>query len=72
LLKRCGAERAGDSPLERLASGAWPHGCSDESEAIRSVHAALDLGINCFDVAPAYGGTRAEAVLGKALEDAPK
>jgi aryl-alcohol dehydrogenase-like predicted oxidoreductase len=32
----------------------------DESEAIRSVQAALDLGINYFDVAPAYGGTVAE------------
>jgi L-galactose dehydrogenase len=40
----------------------------DEAEAIRAVHAALDLGINYFDVAPAYGGTRAETVLGKALK----
>jgi len=40
----------------------------DESEAIRAVHTALDLGINYFDVAPAYGGTRSETVLGKALK----
>lgn len=40
----------------------------DENEAIRSVHAALDLGINYFDVAPAYGATRSETVLGKALK----
>jgi aryl-alcohol dehydrogenase-like predicted oxidoreductase len=33
-----------------------------------SVHTALDLGINYFDVAPAYGGTLAETVLGKALK----
>jgi L-galactose dehydrogenase len=39
----------------------------DEGEAIRAVHAALDCGINYFDVAPAYGGTRSETVLGKAL-----
>jgi L-galactose dehydrogenase len=32
------------------------------------VHAALDGGINYFDVAPAYGGTRSETVLGKALK----
>lgn len=44
----------------------------DENEAIRSVHAALDLGINYFDVAPAYGGTRAETVLGKALKGIPR
>lgn len=39
----------------------------DETQAIAAVHAALDLGINYFDVAPAYGGTRSETVLGKAL-----
>jgi L-galactose dehydrogenase len=40
----------------------------DESEAIKAVHAALDAGINYFDVAPAYGGTVSETVLGKALK----
>ncbi len=44
----------------------------DESEAIRAVHAALDCGVNYFDVAPAYGGTLAEAVLGKALKGVPR
>ncbi len=40
----------------------------DETEAIKAVHAALDAGINYFDVAPAYGGTVSETVLGKALK----
>jgi aryl-alcohol dehydrogenase-like predicted oxidoreductase len=40
----------------------------DETEAIRAVHTALDAGINYFDVAPAYGGTKSETVLGKALK----
>ena len=44
----------------------------DEAEAIQAVHAALDCGINYFDVAPAYGGTVAEAVLGKALRGVPR
>jgi len=44
----------------------------DEPEAIRAVHVALDLGINYFDVAPAYGGTRAETVLGQALRGVPR
>lgn len=44
----------------------------DESDAIRAVHTALDLGINYFDVAPAYGGTRSETVLGKALRGIPR
>lgn len=39
-----------------------------EADAIRAVHTALDYGINYFDVAPAYGGTRSETVLGKALK----
>ena len=44
----------------------------DETDAIRAVHTALDLGINYFDVAPAYGGTRSETVLGKALRGIPR
>ena len=44
----------------------------DEAEAIQAVHAALDLGINYFDVAPAYGGTRSETVLGRALRGIPR
>ncbi len=39
----------------------------DETEAIRTVRVALDLGINYIDVAPYYGATRSETVLGKAL-----
>ena len=39
----------------------------NESEAIRTVHASLDHGINYIDVSPYYGATKAETVLGKAL-----
>jgi len=38
---------------------------TDDQESIRTVHTALDLGINFIDVSPGYG--RAEAVLGRAL-----
>lgn len=44
----------------------------DETEAIAAVHAALECGINYFDVAPAYGGTVSETVLGKALRGVPR
>jgi aryl-alcohol dehydrogenase-like predicted oxidoreductase len=44
----------------------------DEADAIRAVHAALDCGINYFDVAPAYAATRSETILGKALKDVPR
>lgn len=40
----------------------------DEAEGVRTVHVALDEGINFIDVAPYYGETRAETVLGKALQ----
>lgn len=58
--------------VSRLSFGASSlggvFGQVDEAEGIRAVHAALDLGINYFDVSPAYGATRAETVLGQALK----
>jgi L-galactose dehydrogenase len=44
----------------------------DETTAIRTVHTALDLGINFIDVSPFYGYTKAEAILGKALKGIPR
>jgi aryl-alcohol dehydrogenase-like predicted oxidoreductase len=62
--------------VSRLSFGASALGSVfrpvDESEAIQAVHVALDCGINYFDVAPAYGGTLAETVLGKALRGVPR
>jgi L-galactose dehydrogenase len=43
---------------------------TDDAESIRTVHAALDLGINFIDVSPGYG--RAEEVLGRALKGIPR
>lgn len=39
----------------------------DQDDGINAVRTAMDAGITYFDVAPAYGGTVAETVLGKAL-----
>lgn len=44
----------------------------DEAEGMRTVHAAIDLGINFIDVSPYYGLTTAETVLGKALKHIPR
>jgi aryl-alcohol dehydrogenase-like predicted oxidoreductase len=44
----------------------------DEAQAIQAVHVALECGINYFDVAPAYGATVSETVLGKALRGIPR
>ncbi len=40
---------------------------TDEARTAEVVHAALDAGINFFDTADSYGGTRSEEFLGKAL-----
>src|SRR5262249_31933932 len=39
----------------------------DENRSAAVVHAALDAGINLFDTADVYGGTRSEQFLGRAL-----
>lgn len=52
--------------------GGGVFGPVEESHAIRTVHTALDLGINLIDVSPFYGLTRAEAVLGRALKGIPR
>ena len=44
----------------------------EEAEGIRTVHAAVDLGINFIDVSPYYGLTKAETVLGRALKGIPR
>ena len=41
---------------------------TDDSESVRTIHAALDLGINLIDTAPAYGWGRSERVVGQALK----
>lgn len=40
---------------------------TDEAEATRMVHAALDAGVNFFDTANTYTGGKSETILGKAL-----
>lgn len=64
------------SRVSALGYGASPlggvFGVIDEAEGIRTVHTAIDLGINYIDVAPYYGNTRAETVLGKALKGIPR
>jgi len=42
-------------------------GGSEEQESVRTIHAALDRGINLIDTAPVYGFGRSEEIVGKAL-----
>jgi len=55
--------------ISEIAYGNWiTHGSQvEEDQATACVRAALDLGITTFDTADVYAGTRAEAVLGRAL-----
>ena len=62
-----------DQPASRIALGTWAiggwmWGGSDESDAIKTIQAALDLGVNMIDTAPVYGFGRAEEIVGKALQ----
>jgi aryl-alcohol dehydrogenase-like predicted oxidoreductase len=53
--------------LGTWAIGGWMWGGTDEKEAIQTIHAALDRGINLIDTAPVYGFGRSEEIVGKAL-----
>lgn len=58
--------------VSALGFGAAPlgdeYGLLDPREADRAVRAAIDAGINLFDVSPYYGRTLAEERLGRSLE----
>ena len=58
----------------RIALGTWAiggfmWGGTDEAESIRTIHSAIDRGINLIDTAPVYGFGRSEEIVGKALAD---
>jgi aryl-alcohol dehydrogenase-like predicted oxidoreductase len=39
----------------------------DDDQSIRTIHYAIDMGINFFDTAPAYGAGHSEHILGRAF-----
>jgi aryl-alcohol dehydrogenase-like predicted oxidoreductase len=53
--------------LGTWAIGGWMWGGTDEKESIRTIHAALDQGVNLVDTAPVYGYGRSEQIVGEAL-----
>ena len=60
-----------DMTVSALGFGCWEmggtYGNVDGSEIAAAVNRAIDLGVNCFDTAPAYGRGESESVLGRAL-----
>ncbi len=55
--------------VSAVSYGNWvTHGSQvEEDAAVACVRRALDLGVTTFDTADAYAGTKAEAILGRAL-----
>jgi aryl-alcohol dehydrogenase-like predicted oxidoreductase len=53
--------------LGTWAIGGWMWGGTDKKESIRTIHAALDQGINLIDTAPIYGQGHSEEIVGEAL-----
>ncbi len=66
--------KLGSCPLEISAIGLGAmamtniYGQADEGEAIATVHAAFDAGLNFIDSSDAYGGGKNEEMLGRALK----
>ena len=49
-------------------SGGWRWGHQDDADSTSAVRTALDVGVNLFDTAEAYGDGYSELILGQALE----
>jgi methylglyoxal reductase len=49
-----------------IGGGPW-WGPTDDAEAIRAIHAALDAGVTLIDTAPVYGFGHSEEVVGRAI-----
>lgn len=57
----------GTAPIGSTTEWRIYWGPQSESDAIRAIDAALDLGVNWIDTAPFYGWGRAEQIVGKAV-----
>ena len=55
--------------LGTWAIGGWMWGGTDDEESIKTIHAAVERGLNLIDTAPAYGFGRSEEIVGQAIAD---
>lgn len=55
--------------LGTWAIGGWMWGGTDEKLSIKTIHRALESGINVIDTAPVYGFGVSEEIVGKALKE---
>jgi aryl-alcohol dehydrogenase-like predicted oxidoreductase len=62
------------APVSRVGLGTWAMGGvqwggTDDNESVKTIHAALDLGVTLIDTAPAYGFGHSEKVVGRAIAE---
>src|SRR6187200_761020 len=60
--------------ISPISYGAWAiggdaWGKTDDAESLRSLHRAIDLGVNFLDTADVYGDGRSERLIGRLLEE---
>jgi aryl-alcohol dehydrogenase-like predicted oxidoreductase len=55
--------------LGTWAIGGWMWGGTDEEDAVKTIHAAVERGVNLIDTAPAYGFGHSEEIIGRAIAD---
>jgi aryl-alcohol dehydrogenase-like predicted oxidoreductase len=61
-------------PASRVGLGTWAMGGfqwggTDDDQSVRTIHAAIDLGVTLIDTAPAYGFGHSEEVVGRAVAE---
>src|SRR6516165_846959 len=60
--------------VSRVGLGTWAMGGvqwggTDDNESVKTIHAAVDLGVTLIDTAPAYGFGHSEKVVGRAIAE---
>jgi aryl-alcohol dehydrogenase-like predicted oxidoreductase len=55
--------------LGTWAIGGWMWGGTDEKTSVKTIHAAIDHGVNLIDTAPVYGFGTSETIVGKAIKE---
>lgn len=63
-------------PVSRIALGTWAiggwmWGGPDDDNAVRTIHRALEEGVDLIDTAPVYGFGHSEEIVGRALAEKP-